>query len=149
MELHFTFAYHIHNTNKNQQIEAPQEINCLQRFNIHQEVVIAALYRAVNSFGFLRVGHIDPSTFYVGCLFALWAFGVVCMFVAAFLGSGRGWRGIGAGITVVALAYANVNFWTRIWNHPPLRENFGMPFVLLQVTHTAPACLHGTHLSTC
>merc|ERR1719174_1764574 len=54
------------------------------------------------------------------------------MFVAAFLGSGKGWRGIGAGITVVALAYANVNFWTRIWNHPPLRENFGMPFVLLQ-----------------
>ena len=116
-----------------QQIEAPQEINCLQRFNIHQEVVIAALYRAVTSFGFLRLGHIDPSAFYLGCLFALWAFGVVCMFLAAFLGSGKGFRGIAAGITVVALAYANIKFWTRIWNHPPLRENFGMPFVLLQV----------------
>jgi hypothetical protein len=105
--------------------EHPHRMNVIQRFNIFQEILCAALWKL-----WPAASPADPITFYVRAIFALWSAGVGWMFVAAARLSGGN---LAAGGAAVALLLCNWNECGRVHHLPPLRENQSIPLLFLQV----------------
>jgi hypothetical protein len=121
-------------------VEAPKTIDAIMRFNIHPEMFFGWLYRLAVEHVPLVIGGMDSIVFYTRATMLCWGVDKALLFLAAVLacGSGSGGRGGGyglastaAGLVTVLAGFGNVNYYSRIWNHPPLREHFGMPFVSL------------------
>mgnify|MGYP000400669055 CR=1 FL=1 len=113
-------------------VEAPKTIDAIMRFNIHPEMAIAWVYRWLMEQHVLTVGFIDSIVFYTRATMFLFGVDKALLFLASFLGSGGGFSAVFSALTTVIAGFGNVNYYSRIWNHPPLREHFGMPFVSLQ-----------------
>lgn len=146
--------------------EYGHEINAIQRFNIFPELFFALLYRFGNalSSGQLGASLLSPLTFYLFGVVSVFGIGIVAFLRLARVLSKKqqqqqqqdensstsstfehltsnffdGWF---AGCVTVLLAAINYHYVTRIQLHPPLRENFGVPFFLLQLTAVAKLLL--------
>ena len=107
---------------RNSNTEAPDTINALQRFNIHQEFLTGVLYRAIGA------GYVDPVTFYLGVLFLLNGVGFAAFFcVASQLGGSTFF-----GICSVLFYLLNWFEASRLWFLPSLRECWAIPILFAQ-----------------
>eukprot|EP00750_Incisomonas_marina_P019009 INCI3195.3.p1 GENE.INCI3195.3~~INCI3195.3.p1 ORF type:complete len:792 (+),score=109.07 INCI3195.3:71-2377(+) len=113
-------------------VEAPKTIDAVMRFNIHPEIAIGWLYRQIMNGQALAVGFVDGVVFYTRATMFLFGVDKALLFLAAVLGGGGGLSATFSALTTVLAGFGNINYFSRIWNHPPLREHFGMPFVALQ-----------------
>jgi len=101
--------------------ESVNTINILHRFNVHQEVLLAALYK-IYSF------RLNPIFFYTYAVFALQGIFLSALYLISWSLSGTWLTG------VLAAVYAVVNRFdvTRVTFTVPLREHFSLPFIFSQ-----------------
>ncbi|KAL4714815.1 hypothetical protein ACJJTC_002674 [Scirpophaga incertulas] len=128
-------------------VEHPKEVNAFNRFNIHPEVIIGAMYhyfepwlnksehiecRIVSReyFGPVKscVGLGVPMFFYLEAVWVLAGIAVVAIFLQSTVIS----ENILGGFVAVAQFFANHNDATRVHWTPNERENFAWPLLLLQ-----------------
>jgi len=100
-------------------------INILGRFNIHQELIAAVLYR-VYSFG------MTPVMFYVNVVFSLQGLFLAAKFLITWHISGS-WL---AGVLTTVYVVVHRDYVTRVISGIALREQFSMPFVFGQFLMT-------------
>jgi hypothetical protein len=100
--------------------EAPDVINALRRFNIHQELLTGLAWRACRALGW---GHLDPAAFYCCAVFAVYLCGLLGLAACAPRGSGV----LCVGALFVFLCGA-IELSTRVDRSPPLRESAGVAF---------------------
>ncbi|KAK7108661.1 protein C-mannosyl-transferase DPY19L3-like [Littorina saxatilis] len=114
----------IHDLMNDQLTEYPDTINILERMNVYQEVILAALYKILPA-QLLGI----PMFFYIKSVFALHGVLVASLFVMTWLLS-HSWM---AG-ALAALFYSfNRLDTTRVSYTIPLRESFALPFVWIQL----------------
>ncbi|KAK3802800.1 hypothetical protein RRG08_012314 [Elysia crispata] len=101
--------------------EHPDTINVLERMNIYQEVMLAAVYR-------LSGISVQPILFYIYTIFSLQAVLISGLYLLAWSLSGS-WL---AGLLSAMLYIFNRLDTTRVSNSGPLRENFSLPFIWVQ-----------------
>lgn len=106
---------------RDNQTEHMRTINIFYRFNIHQELFIAAAY-SVYDFG------LKPIFFYIQCVFALQGFFLAALFATAWALTGT-WV---AGVLTSGLMVAHRSLITRVEFTVPLREHFSLPFIFAQ-----------------
>ncbi|XP_036922324.1 probable C-mannosyltransferase DPY19L3 isoform X3 [Sturnira hondurensis] len=104
--------------------ESMRTINLLQRMNIYQEVFLSVLYRALPVQKYL-----EPVYFYIYTLFGLQAIYVAALYVTSWLLSGT-WL---AGLLAASWYVTNRVDTTRVEFTVPLRENWALPFLAIQV----------------
>ncbi|KAM9301889.1 LOW QUALITY PROTEIN: protein C-mannosyl-transferase DPY19L3 [Gastrophryne carolinensis] len=98
--------------------------NILERMNVYQELVLAALYRAFNLWSLL-----EPVYFYMYTLFGLQALYVLALYINSWLLSGTWLSG-----SLAALWYiSNRIDTTRVEFTIALRENWALPFFAVQI----------------
>lgn len=120
---------------RDERSEAPDVVNAVERFNIYQELVSGALFRAVRSvIGAELVG--DPWNFFIFCIAVL--NGAGHMALAALAGSvgGGGLRGgLIPGIILALVLFLHRSDFSRIQETGMfnLRENWALPFLWGQV----------------
>ncbi|XP_020618146.1 probable C-mannosyltransferase DPY19L3 [Orbicella faveolata] len=99
-------------------------INILERFNIYQEVILAALYRILPI-----QESVEYVYFYIDTVFGLHGMYMVSLFASSWILSGS-WL---AGLLSACLYIFNKDDTTRISFTIPLRESFGFPFLFAQI----------------
>lgn len=101
--------------------ESTSTINIMQRFNIYQEVVLAALYKVYNF-------RLSPIFFYTYSVFSLQGLYLSALYILAWSLSGTWLAGVltAIGITINRFDVTRVNFTV------PLREHFSLPFIFWQ-----------------
>ncbi|KAJ8247353.1 hypothetical protein GJAV_G00245400 [Gymnothorax javanicus] len=104
--------------------ESRRTINLLQRMNIYQEVILSILYRVLPIQGYLQ-----PVYFYIYTVFALQAVYVIALYITSWMLSGS-WL---AGALAATWYIINRVDTTRVEFTISLRENWSLPFFLLQV----------------
>ncbi|KAJ7337819.1 hypothetical protein OS493_007977 [Desmophyllum pertusum] len=97
-------------------------INILERFNIYQEVILAALYR-------IFTNTVEYVYFYIDTVFGLHGMYMVSLFASSWMLSGS-WL---AGLLSACFYIFNKNDTTRMSFTIPLRESFGFPFLFAQI----------------
>ena len=117
------FSKGIHDLKVDNITEHGRSINILQRFNIHQEVALAYLYRTID----LR-DTIQPILFYVYACFAWCGVGVTALFFLSWYLCST-WT---AGFLTVVWYITNLDDSTRAFFTVNLREHFAFPFLWLQ-----------------
>lgn len=110
------------------QTEHPSSINVLSRMNIYQEVFLAFIYRfcpfIANTF--------PPIFFYTYFIFLLTFILITSLFLLSWSISGS-WL---SGLLAYILYIYHWNDITRVETYMPLRENFALPFLWLQLFST-------------
>lgn len=114
----------IHDVMHDNRTEHLRTINILERFNIYQEVILAALYRILP-----LQGSVEYVYFYIDTIFGLHGMYTVSLFVSSWLLSGS-WL---AGLLSASFYIFNKDETTRLWFTIPLRESFGFPFIFAQL----------------
>jgi len=99
-------------------------INILERFNIYQEVILAALYRTLPI-----QESVEYVYFYIDTVFGLHGMYMVSLFASSWILSGS-WI---AGLLSACFYIFNKDDTTRISFTIPLRESFGFPFLFTQI----------------
>lgn len=120
-----SFAAGVHRLLRLDGLEHPVSVNALERFNIYPEVALAAAWRGI--------GHLtqfdDPVDFMISAVISLaalqWASVYTC---ASILGGSPA-----AGALAILLSGAVAGQATRVTHAPVLRENFGTPWLWVQV----------------
>ncbi|XP_068755171.1 protein C-mannosyl-transferase DPY19L3-like isoform X2 [Montipora capricornis] len=97
-------------------------INILERFNIYQEVILAALYRILPI-------EMEYVYFYIDVVFVLHGIYMMALFTSSWVLSGS-WL---AGLLSSCFYIFNRMDTTRISYTIPLRESFGFPFLFVQI----------------
>lgn len=105
--------------------EHPSTINIIERMNVHQEILLASIYK---SFSFIQ-NSFQPIYFYINSIFTLHAMLVSCLFILAWMLS-NSWL---AGILTSCFYIFNRMDTTRVEYVIPLRESFSLPFLWLQL----------------
>lgn len=105
--------------------EHPSTINIIERMNIHQEILLASIYK---SFSFIQHSF-QPIYFYINTIFTLHAMLVGCLFLLTWMLS-NSWL---AGILTSCFYIFNRMDTTRVEYVIPLRESFSLPFLWLQL----------------
>jgi hypothetical protein len=152
----------------NWQVEYPDTVNCLQRFNIAQEIAVGMLGRMctqvplVNSMfcaddtspsehgeaGGYHLEH-DPEwllPFYLSTLFTVYSLGMGCFVLLASRLNSTGGNdssssnnaGLFGAVAAGLLYLSNWYEASRLWYQPPLRENWCIPVLFLQHLHMLP-----------
>ncbi|XP_072278550.1 protein C-mannosyl-transferase DPY19L3 isoform X2 [Pyxicephalus adspersus] len=104
--------------------ESMRTINILERMNVYQELLLAAIYKIFNLWSVL-----DPVYFYIYTLFGLQTLYVVALYINSWLLSGTWLSG-----SLAALWYiVNRIDTTRVEFTIPLRENWALPFFAVQI----------------
>ncbi|XP_062510645.1 probable C-mannosyltransferase DPY19L3 isoform X1 [Corticium candelabrum] len=103
--------------------EHPRTINIIERFNVFQEIIAAALYRTI------PIQTWEPIYFYIDAVFSLHGIYMVAVYCTAWLLSGSWISGL---LSVTFFAF-NRRDMTRIDFTVPLRENWAYPFLFLQL----------------
>ncbi|GFR59836.1 Dpy-19-like protein 3 [Elysia marginata] len=106
--------------------EHPDTINVLERMNIYQEVLLAAIYRQCGI-------SLEPILFYIYSIFSLQVVLVCGVYLLAWCLS-NSWL---AGLFSTTLYIFNRLDTTRVSNSGPLRENFSLPFLWMQAAALA------------
>ncbi|XP_059083191.1 probable C-mannosyltransferase DPY19L3 [Tigriopus californicus] len=101
--------------------EHGRTINIFHRFNIHQELFLAALYRVIN-FG------LRPIFFYIYSVFSLQGMFLCAMYLITWNLSGT-WL---SGVLMTAFLICHRMNVTRVEFTIPLREHFSLPFIFSQ-----------------
>jgi len=101
--------------------ESTSTINIIQRFNIYQEVVLAALYKIYNF-------RLSPIFFYTYSVFSLQGLYLSALYLLAWTLSGTWLAGV---LTAVTLTINRFDI-TRVNFTVPLREHFSLPFIFCQ-----------------
>jgi len=112
----------IHDIMNDNRTEHLRTINILERFNIYQEVILAALYRILP----IQVEYVY---FYIDAIFGLHGMYMVSLFASSWILSGS-WL---AGLLSASFYIFNKSDTTRISFTIPLRESFGFPFLFAQI----------------
>eukprot|EP00092_Neocalanus_flemingeri_P010313 GFUD01011110.1.p1 GENE.GFUD01011110.1~~GFUD01011110.1.p1 ORF type:complete len:1009 (-),score=246.24 GFUD01011110.1:254-3280(-) len=101
--------------------ESTSTVNILQRFNIYQEVVLAAMYNVYNF-------RLSPIFFYTYSVFSLQGLYLSALYLLAWTLSGTWVAGVLAtlSVTINRFDVTRVNFTV------PLREHFSLPFIFWQ-----------------
>ncbi|XP_047128832.2 protein C-mannosyl-transferase DPY19L3 isoform X1 [Hydra vulgaris] len=102
-------------------------INILERFNIYQEVLLAAIYRILPS---SIQKNWEYVYFYIDNIFGLHGAMMVTLFIAAWLLSGSPI----AGLLANSFFIFHRPHMTRLFKTIPLRESFSLPFIFMQIT---------------
>lgn len=118
-----TFFQGIHDVMHDNRTEHLRTINILERFNIYQEVILAALYRILP----IQVEYVY---FYIDTIFGLHGMYMVALFASSWILSGS-WL---AGLLSACFYIFNRADTTRISFTIPLRESFGFPFLFAQIS---------------
>ncbi|ESN95211.1 hypothetical protein HELRODRAFT_87041 [Helobdella robusta] len=105
--------------------EHPQAINVLARMNVYQEVVLAAIYRNVPFIS----SYMEPVFFYIYVVFFLHGLMICSLFVMTWVLSGT-WL---AGVLTFLFYLINSADVTRVETYMPLRENFSLPCLWMQL----------------
>uniref|UniRef100_F1KZP4 Protein dpy-19 3 n=1 Tax=Ascaris suum TaxID=6253 RepID=F1KZP4_ASCSU len=108
--------------------EYPREINILERFNIYQELLLAAVYKTLKRCTYFTNYLGSPIIFYVYSCFVFAGFGVITLFLLAWA-THKSWI---YGLLAFAWICANLDDSTRTFFTVNLRENFALPFFWLQ-----------------
>ncbi|XP_076444676.1 protein C-mannosyl-transferase DPY19L3-like [Babylonia areolata] len=103
--------------------EYPDTINILERMNVYQEVILAAIYKLLPA-----SWQEDPIMFYIKSVFALHGMLVAALFVLTWI-LANSWL---AGGLAAALYMFNRLDTTRVEYTIPLRESFALPFLWVQ-----------------
>jgi len=132
---------------RNNLTEYPLVINTLKRFNLYPELAAGALYRSLNSLGFLSQqcwtvnrgqdldpvqsceGLQDPPHFYIKLVWLLAGLTTSLIFILGHTLSGS----ICGGLLSVLCFFYNHGECTRVMWTPPLRESFAFPICLAQI----------------
>ncbi|RXN00107.1 putative C-mannosyltransferase DPY19L3 [Acipenser ruthenus] len=104
--------------------ESKRTINLLQRMNIYQEVFLGVLYRILP----IQTS-LEPVYFYIYTVFGLQTVYVIALYVTSWLLSGT-W--LSGALTAVWFILNRIDT-TRVEFTIPLRENWSIPFLALQV----------------
>jgi hypothetical protein len=104
--------------------EHQRTINIIERFNIHQEIILATIYRL-----FPWKDLIEPVYFYIDTVFSLYGLYGMTMFLTAWLLSGT-WL---SGAVTMLFVFFNRGDVTRVWFSIALRESFAFPFIYFQL----------------
>lgn len=118
----------IHNLMHDTSTEYPREINILERFNIYQELLLAAVYKTLKRCTYFTNYLGSPIIFYVYSCFVFAGFGVITLFLLAWA-THKSWI---YGLLAFAWICANLDDSTRTFFTVNLRENFALPFFWLQ-----------------
>lgn len=102
-------------------------INILERFNIYQEVLLAAIYRILPS---SIQKNWEYVYFYIDNIFGLHGAMMVTLFISAWLLSGSPI----AGLLANGFFIFHRPHMTRLFKTIPLRESFSLPFIFMQIT---------------
>ncbi|PIK54707.1 putative C-mannosyltransferase DPY19L3 isoform X2 [Apostichopus japonicus] len=105
--------------------ESWRTINVLNRFNIYQEVLLAAMYR---NFPFIS-DYLSPIIFYIHFIFALHGIYLITLFGLGWL-LGNSWL---SGLLASAFYVCNRSHTTRVDFTVPLRESFAIPILYVQL----------------
>ncbi|GAB6022522.1 hypothetical protein CHUAL_006629 [Chamberlinius hualienensis] len=118
------FIQGVYNLRVDNITEHGRTINILQRFNVYQEVFLAAAYRF---FDLKR--YVQPIFFYTKFVFVLQGFLAAGLYLTSWL-LGRSYF---AGLLTLCLFIAHKNDASRVDYSIPLRECFSLPFVFCQM----------------
>ncbi|XP_071819617.1 protein C-mannosyl-transferase DPY19L3-like [Apostichopus japonicus] len=105
--------------------ESWRTINVLNRFNIYQEVLLAAMYR---NLPFIS-DYLSPIIFYIHFIFALHGIYLITLFGLGWL-LGNSWL---SGLLASAFYVCNRSHTTRVDFTVPLRESFAIPILYVQL----------------
>ncbi|XP_078373794.1 protein C-mannosyl-transferase DPY19L3-like isoform X1 [Oculina patagonica] len=119
-----SFLQGIYDVMHDNKTEHLRTINILERFNIYQEVILAALYRILPI-----QGSVEYVYFYIDTIFGLHGMYMVSLFASSWILSGS-WV---AGLLSACFYIFNKDDTTRISFTIPLRESFGFPFLFAQI----------------
>ena len=104
-------------------------VNCFYRFNIFQEVFAGTLFQWLD---LASVG-VEPMAWYVMLEFSAYALGMGAFFaIGCMIWDGSDYIVLG-GLLVICMYFGNHYYASRIWTHPPLRENWAIPWAYLQL----------------
>ena len=104
-------------------------VNCFHRFNIFQEVFAGTLFQWLD---LASVG-VEPMAWYVMLEFAAYALGMGAFFaIGCMIWDSSDYSVLG-GLLVICMYFGNHYYASRIWTHPPLRENWAIPWAYLQL----------------
>nr|KAG5704002.1 hypothetical protein BaRGS_032091 [Batillaria attramentaria] len=117
-----SFFQGVHELMNDRLTEWPDSMNVLERMNIYQEVILAAIYRI------LPIQE-EPIMFYIKAIFALHGMLIAALFATTWLLS-HSWV---AGVLTAAFYSINRADTTRVAYTIPLRESFSLPFLWLQI----------------
>jgi len=101
--------------------ESNRTINIMQRFNVHQEILLSIFYRFYNF-------NLRPILFYAYFVFSLQGVFLCALYLTAWSISGTWLSGV---LTVVYVLMNRFDV-TRVTHTVPLREHFSLPFIFLQ-----------------
>ncbi|XP_063804773.1 probable C-mannosyltransferase DPY19L3, partial [Pseudophryne corroboree] len=104
--------------------ESMRTINILERMNVYQEVLLAVIYRTLNFWNCL-----EPVYFYIYTLFGLQALYVATLYINSWLLSGSWLSGSLASVWYIVNRVET----TRVEFTIPLRENWALPFLAVQI----------------
>ncbi|XP_065838350.1 protein C-mannosyl-transferase DPY19L3-like [Oscarella lobularis] len=103
-------------------------VNIIERFNIHQEIILGTLYRV------LPIQHlVEPVYFYIDTVFSLYGLYGMTLFGLSWLLSGT----FLGGVVTLAFVFFNRGEVTRVYFTMALRESFAFPFIYIQLGLTA------------
>lgn len=105
-------------------VQYPEKINVLKRYNIWPEVFLSVLYRISG-----ETLNVDLFDYYIGGVIIFSALGIGILYLLSYELTGS----ILGGVMSVFFVIMSFPWSTRLISYPALRENFGIPTLILQV----------------
>jgi hypothetical protein len=112
----------------NGQVEAPLIIKPIVSFNLAPEIIVATLYRPIQ----VLLPQLSPFNFYMLFVFGINALVFPLLYLTTItIYKTKKFFQIGAIVTL--FAFLNLNYLTRSFTYPALRENFALPFLIILI----------------